>query len=462
MATLSFETLQQLDLPLAEMYSVSGFPDVFLSFPYEVHRAVPEGDDDLVVLVGRKNRAEAVRELCEYSGRVVAAFSPSDIGIGAALLGGRESLSPNFVAQFTANNELTDSRSVSLPLGIKARNLHALDFVRRNHGGRRDGLCYGNFTLNGVLYQPDECSRPHVRFRLVDQLKNASWVHLDISCRPRRGAEDLLRYYAQTVRHRFVLSPPGHGLDCYRTWEALYLGAIPVAVDSAAMSAFKGLPILFVDDYGELSEEYLERCWRQMASRSFEVDRMLKSWYRLRFLEAISTLREPRFVCLWADESRPAASVLRSIRSARAAGAVGEAPVPPFTAGDRRLMSADTWSGSNGLCFEQADGGLKVVASGGGRDPVAKVALRTVVGAPFRLKVDARPEAEASVPLAVKLTAGDEVVATAEVGSGDGPPVELDFVARSERTLFTIGAAGAEPGVAWLLRDLAVSARFPI
>ena len=37
--------------------------------------------------------------------------------------------------------------------------------------------------------------------------------------------------------HRFVLSPPGHGLDCHRTWEAILLGAIPIVVDCAYLRA---------------------------------------------------------------------------------------------------------------------------------------------------------------------------------------------------------------------------------
>ena len=36
------------------------------------------------------------------------------------------------------------------------------------------------------------------------------------------------RYRDLVGKSRFVLSPPGNGIDCHRTWEALFLGAIPI------------------------------------------------------------------------------------------------------------------------------------------------------------------------------------------------------------------------------------------
>jgi hypothetical protein len=30
----------------------------------------------------------------------------------------------------------------------------------------------------------------------------------------------------------YVLSPPGNGIDCHRTWEALFLGSIPIVKKS--------------------------------------------------------------------------------------------------------------------------------------------------------------------------------------------------------------------------------------
>jgi hypothetical protein len=71
----------------------------------------------------------------------------------------------------------------------------------------------------------------------------------------------------QVLGAKFVPSPAGLGPDCYRTWEAIYLGAIPVIrKGTIASSITQDLPIWEVDDWeelmeagdGELDERYLE------------------------------------------------------------------------------------------------------------------------------------------------------------------------------------------------------------
>lgn len=57
-------------------------------------------------------------------------------------------------------------------------------------------------------------------------------------------------YFSQVRQARFVLSPPGNGLDCHRTWESMYLGAIPVVLrNSLPLELTAQLPMLLVDDY---------------------------------------------------------------------------------------------------------------------------------------------------------------------------------------------------------------------
>ena len=55
--------------------------------------------------------------------------------------------------------------------------------------------------------------------------------------------------------YSFVASPPGNGWDTHRTWEALYLGCIPIVLDSYFARTFleKGVPLWIVQTYSELS-----------------------------------------------------------------------------------------------------------------------------------------------------------------------------------------------------------------
>jgi exostosin family protein len=317
MPKLTFRAWQQLDLSLTEAVTKSGnFHRFSLSAVYTVRDSLPEGDRDLVLLIGRKNRADALRKIAEYEGRVVAVLSGGDHGVRVEDLPDGRELPANVTTLFAVNNHLDDRRAISLPLGVRVGNLSALQSIRQRPS-RRAGLLYGNFTRIDAFYPLGPGGAPHIRARLVDRLSSASWASLDISDRSRTKREDLLNYYSETAAHRFVLAPEGNGPDSYRAWEALYLGAIPIVMRSRPMSAFAGLPILFTDDYSELSEDFLERRWQEMSCASFSVDRMLSSWYAQRFLEAVASLDDPDFVCLWTGD--PASEVDRRLRKARAA-----------------------------------------------------------------------------------------------------------------------------------------------
>ena len=50
----------------------------------------------------------------------------------------------------------------------------------------------------------------------------------------------------------FVPSPAGNGLDCHRTWEALYLGAIPVILKSE-FCGDSSWPVLVIENWDELT-----------------------------------------------------------------------------------------------------------------------------------------------------------------------------------------------------------------
>ncbi len=80
-------------------------------------------------------------------------------------------------------------------------------------------------------------------------------------------------YISKVNNYCFVASPPGNGNDCIRTWEALYLGTIPIVKDSVAMRYFEsiGLPIWIIDEWSDLkklSEYDLQRKYDLIMSHT--------------------------------------------------------------------------------------------------------------------------------------------------------------------------------------------------
>jgi len=60
------------------------------------------------------------------------------------------------------------------------------------------------------------------------------------------------KYRQMLSNSAFVLSPPGNGADCHRTWEAIYLGAIPIVLKKYWPFGDLDLPVLAVEDWSEI------------------------------------------------------------------------------------------------------------------------------------------------------------------------------------------------------------------
>ena len=78
--------------------------------------------------------------------------------------------------------------------------------------------------------------------------------------------------YMEIVKNSYFLaSPRGRGVDCHRTWEAIYLKTIPIVTRSVSTEYFKniGLPILLIDSWDKIADmtpEYLEREYKKMKN----------------------------------------------------------------------------------------------------------------------------------------------------------------------------------------------------
>lgn len=67
---------------------------------------------------------------------------------------------------------------------------------------------------------------------------------------------DPIEYLKLLNTYQFVASPPGAGIECHRTWEAIYLGVVPIVKRSYAETSFfdKGAPMWLIDDWDDLKK----------------------------------------------------------------------------------------------------------------------------------------------------------------------------------------------------------------
>jgi hypothetical protein len=55
-----------------------------------------------------------------------------------------------------------------------------------------------------------------------------------------------------------MICPEGNAVDCHRNWEVVYMRRVPVMKKNVYLKyLLRDYPVLFVDDYTEVTEEYL-------------------------------------------------------------------------------------------------------------------------------------------------------------------------------------------------------------
>ncbi len=163
-------------------------------------------------------------------------------------------------------------RVTPMPIGIDGRDLPTLTAAPRLAWADRDIGCLANF-------QPRNAERKALLRHCRDQawMTTTAWG----TYAPMSQAE----YYALLGRSRFVLSPPGRGWDCYRTYEAIAMGAIPIVRRMAGMDrVVEGLPVVTVNDWNEVTPHRV----RPDGS----IERVTAAYWRERITAAAAAAKE--------------------------------------------------------------------------------------------------------------------------------------------------------------------------
>jgi hypothetical protein len=233
---------------------------------------------------------------------VILISSESDRPITKEFLG---RCPPQIAHWFSTNTQAKHERLSALPLGLansycditlKAPLIaaHSRPFAERS------GWLYVNFRTT---------SNPSVREPVLHHfrsLRDADWVTVREA---RLGFEGFLD---EMTSHRFVLCPPGNGVDTHRLWEALYARTIPVALAHPSMNAFRDLPILFVEDFRGLTRDFLAGEYARITSSRWNWQKLFLPWWRDRISEQQEKLKGSRAML-------PRGEFLREVASTRLA-----------------------------------------------------------------------------------------------------------------------------------------------
>jgi hypothetical protein len=96
--------------------------------------------------------------------------------------------------------------------------------------------------------------------------------------------------YNTVSLHSFILSPRGHGIDCYRTYEALLMGSFPIVKTSALDGMFEGMPVLIVKEWDLVTVEVLEEFKREWNGKSWDNSMLFTGYWWRKFRSFRSSL----------------------------------------------------------------------------------------------------------------------------------------------------------------------------
>jgi hypothetical protein len=69
---------------------------------------------------------------------------------------------------------------------------------------------------------------------------------------------DYATFLSILKQSKFMICPKGNAIDCHRNWEVLLMRRVPVMKkDPYFENLFKDYPVLFVDDYSDITEDLL-------------------------------------------------------------------------------------------------------------------------------------------------------------------------------------------------------------
>ncbi len=87
------------------------------------------------------------------------------------------------------------------------------------------------------------------------------------------------QYIKELSQFRFVASPNGLGIDCHRTWEAMLVGTIPIVTRSSIVELFDDLPVLIIDNWSQVTREFLEQKFEEITSKSYNLKKLYADYW---------------------------------------------------------------------------------------------------------------------------------------------------------------------------------------
>jgi len=190
---------------------------------------------------------------------------------------GREELDileqPTLKAWFANNIDIRHPKLHAVPLGPPGE----VDFEIQGNTKTIYEVAQSPKIIKNIAYMNFRIETyPLERQQVYDMFSDKSWVT--------KGEMNLevdghKQYLKDIQSHKFCICPRGNGFDTHRLLEALYLGTIPVVKKCISMEQFYDFPCLFIDDWDQVTEEFLQEKYEEIINHDYNIDKLYVSYW---------------------------------------------------------------------------------------------------------------------------------------------------------------------------------------
>jgi hypothetical protein len=162
---------------------------------------------------------------------------------------------------FAQNLVIEHPKCTPIPIGIQLRHYDNQNTVAQFLKTARET----NEKNPKIFYSFDPETNPKRK-------KVLAYLEKNTSCTGSEKKTDLATYFSRLSSCQFSASPEGNGIDCHRTWEALYSGSIPI-VDSNTCTRYWysiGVPLVIIDTWEQIAtmdQDLLRRAYEELSPR---------------------------------------------------------------------------------------------------------------------------------------------------------------------------------------------------
>jgi hypothetical protein len=157
---------------------------------------------------------------------------------------------PDNVLSVNAVNAISFGGKVNpIPYGIQ-RKLHTGDNRKQI---LLDFMFSDEISIEQVLYvNHSDHTNPKERSGIKEIFLDKSWAKVQFQ------SVDYYEYLSSLKKSKFMICPIGNAVDCHRNWECLYMRRVPIMKKNSYLEyLLKDYPVLFVNDYSEVTEDLL-------------------------------------------------------------------------------------------------------------------------------------------------------------------------------------------------------------